>query len=62
MSPDLDRGDGRETVPRDEFREWVIASRARQGLPPTVTDPATLERIADLMQIPAAKPPENQEE
>jgi hypothetical protein len=34
---------------RAELRARVAASRRAQGLPPHVTDPATLARIADLM-------------
>jgi hypothetical protein len=34
---------------RAELRAMVAASRRAQGLPPHVTDPATLARIADLM-------------
>jgi hypothetical protein len=30
----------------------VAAERAAQGLPPTITDPATLERAADLLVPP----------
>lgn len=33
---------------RDEIREWVARSRAEQGLPPTLTDPGQLERLAIL--------------
>jgi hypothetical protein len=34
---------------RAELRARVAAGRAAQGLPPVITDPATLARIADLM-------------
>lgn len=34
---------------RAELREMVAASRRAQGLPPHITDPATLARIAELM-------------
>ena len=34
---------------RAELRGLVAASRRAQGLPPHITDPATLARIADLM-------------
>lgn len=27
---------------------YIVASRAKQGLPPTVTDPATLQRVANI--------------
>jgi hypothetical protein len=30
---------------------WVVASRARQGLGPKITDPATLAKIAVLAHI-----------
>jgi len=30
---------------------WVVASRARQGLGPKITDPPTLARIAVLAHI-----------
>jgi hypothetical protein len=33
------------------LRRKVIESRARQGLPPTITDPATVERIASIMRL-----------
>ena len=32
--------------PPEHLRAYVTASRARQGLPPTIQDPATLERAA----------------
>jgi hypothetical protein len=32
-----------------DLREFVTASRARQGLPPRVEDPATLRRLAALL-------------
>lgn len=32
-----------------DVAEITAASRAKQGLPPTVTDPATLERVAALL-------------
>ncbi|MDQ3762611.1 MAG: hypothetical protein M3460_13375 [Actinomycetota bacterium] len=42
----------------DELRAFVAESRRRQGLPPTVTDPATLERIAVVFRLmtPADEP------
>jgi hypothetical protein len=45
-------------VSPDELRAYVAASRARQGLPATVTDPAALERVAAVfrLMIPAAEP------
>ena len=33
----------------DEAAEWVRESRAAQGLPPTVEDPAALDRMAALV-------------
>jgi hypothetical protein len=38
-----------DPVRRAELRARVAAGRAAQGLPPVITDPATLARIADLM-------------
>ncbi|PZS22130.1 MAG: hypothetical protein DLM60_05015 [Pseudonocardiales bacterium] len=35
----------------EDLRAYVTASRARQGLPPTVTDPATLERVASVFRL-----------
>jgi hypothetical protein len=32
----------------DEIREWGIRSRARQGLPPKITDAAVLQRLITL--------------
>jgi hypothetical protein len=40
-------------VSPDELRAYVVESRARQGLPPTVTDPATLERVAAVFRLMA---------
>jgi hypothetical protein len=34
-----------------EVRASVVASRARQGLPPTITDPAILERVAAIFRL-----------
>lgn len=36
---------------REELRRRVTASRAAQGLPPYITDPAVLDRIADLLMV-----------
>ena len=36
---------------REELRHRVAASRAAQGLPPFITDPAVLDRIADLLMV-----------
>jgi hypothetical protein len=33
------------------LRQKVIESRARQGLPPTVIDPASLERVAAVLRV-----------
>jgi hypothetical protein len=36
----------------EEVAAWVAETRARQGLPPTVTDPAVLaELAADVMAV-----------
>lgn len=35
----------------EELRAYVAESRAHQGLPPTVTDPATLERVASVFRL-----------
>jgi hypothetical protein len=44
------RGSSRpDAARRAELRAMVAAGRAAQGLPPQVTDPATLARIAELM-------------
>ena len=32
----------------EEIREWGARSRAAQGLPPTITDPAILARVITL--------------
>jgi curved DNA-binding protein CbpA len=49
------RGPGPGRVPdaarRAELRSKVAASRAAQGLPPFVTDEATLAKIADLLGV-----------
>lgn len=39
----------------DHLRDAVAASRATQGLPPSVTDPATLERVAAVLRLVAAE-------
>ncbi|MGH3933562.1 MAG: hypothetical protein ACRDS1_01025 [Pseudonocardiaceae bacterium] len=36
-----------------ELRAYVAASRAAQGLPPTVEDPAILERVAAVFRLVA---------
>jgi hypothetical protein len=37
----------------EHLRAAVAASRAAQGLPPRVTDPATLERVAAVLRLAA---------
>jgi hypothetical protein len=32
-----------------EVRAWVAETRRRQGLPPTITDPTTLARLAAMV-------------
>lgn len=32
-----------------EVRAWVAETRTRQGLPPTITDPTTLARLAAMV-------------
>jgi hypothetical protein len=46
-------------VASPELRAKVAASRAAQGLPPVVTDPATLERVAAVLRLvaPVVVPP-----
>ncbi len=34
---------------REELRAWVAETRARQGLPPRITDPTTVARLAALV-------------
>lgn len=34
----------------DQLRARVAASRAAQGFPPVITDPATLDRAADILR------------
>lgn len=34
---------------REELRAWIAETRARQGLPPTITDPTVLARLAALV-------------
>jgi hypothetical protein len=40
-------------VSPEEMREWVAASRAQQGLPPTIQDPGILERCAAAFRVMA---------
>src|SRR3954452_4103322 len=43
---------------RAAYRQRAAESRARQGLPPTITDPATLDWIASLFRdVPAETEP-----
>jgi hypothetical protein len=35
----------------------VVRTRAEQGLPPTVSDPATLERVAAIFRLMAPEEP-----
>jgi hypothetical protein len=35
-------------VTSEEIREWGARSRAAQGLPPKITDPAILQRLITL--------------
>jgi hypothetical protein len=46
---------GTECIPdssqREVLRRRVAASRAAQDLPPYITDPAVLDRIADLLVV-----------
>jgi len=39
-------------------RAWVAESRAAQGLPPTLTDPATLARIARMIRDTPIRSPD----
>jgi hypothetical protein len=34
---------------RTGVREWVVETRAKQGLEPTITDPATLATLAAMV-------------
>jgi hypothetical protein len=47
--PEPGTGNIPDAARREELRESVAASRAEQGLPPYITDPAVLARIAELM-------------
>jgi hypothetical protein len=38
----------------DAVRAIVARTRAEQGLPPTIEDPATLKRVATILELPAA--------
>jgi hypothetical protein len=48
-------------VTPEEIHAKVVRTRTEQGLPPTITDPATLERVAAVFRlqepaIPVAAP------
>lgn len=47
------------TTPTPEWQERVARSRARQGLPPTITDPEVLAKIERLVanDLPPIDPP-----
>lgn len=45
-----------QTERRFDLAEWVKRSRAAQGLPPKVTDPAALARVARLL-VPSYRQP-----
>nr|WP_062336099.1 hypothetical protein [Herbidospora sakaeratensis] len=36
------------------FLAFLRDSRASSGLPPTISDPVTISRLVDLMQVPQA--------
>lgn len=42
-----------------KFRARVEAERRAQGLPPQITDPATIARVAALLRAPAPGTPNN---
>lgn len=41
-------------VLREVARAHAVAERAQQGLGPTLTDPATIERLAELLTVTPA--------
>lgn len=41
-----------EAVSPEQLHAVVAASRAAQGLPPVIEDPATLERVAAVFRLP----------
>ncbi len=45
------RGTGVATTPHPAIQAKVAATRASQGLPPTVEDPAALERAAAVLRL-----------
>ncbi len=44
----------------EQLHAVVAASRAAQGLPPVIEDPATLERVAAVFRLPTAANAEQQ--
>lgn len=38
------------TNTEDDLAAWVARSRAEQGLPPTIDDPAVLARVVDVLR------------
>jgi hypothetical protein len=47
----VDRDSRPDAARMAELRARVAASRAEQGLPPFITDEATLDRICDLLVV-----------
>jgi hypothetical protein len=43
-------------VSSPEIRAKVATSRAKQGLPPVIEDPATLERVAAVLRLVPVQP------
>lgn len=39
-------------IDEEEIHDWVVKSRAKQGLPPKVEDPAVLARVRVLLGTP----------
>jgi len=60
MSRQQRRGPGGGPAPdaarREELRREVAESRRRQGLPPYITDEATLDRVATLLAVTLNRP------
>jgi hypothetical protein len=40
-----------QTAERDAIRKFVARTRAEQGLPPTIEDPTTLDKIAAVFRL-----------
>jgi len=38
----------------ESARQTVLRTRAAQGLPPTIEDPATLSRVAEILRLAEA--------